>query len=760
MTRSPTTGAPQESLTEPALIESARELASSLAEDLHDLSSKKLGQPRQDRLQRRIRGSREGLVELVGRDLETPETEGGGFVSQLRALGLCPDAIAILFFLNAVALIEEGAGPKKARKEPSIMPFDPHCFPPMEAAPSGAMDKADLLALFDLPRDAFYDRPSVKKGFLMVFPGDPDLPSFAGSLELGRKGPKRGRRKDTRSWEPRFMVCVDPLVRDVFAGALPDPGTLRPALPVRASAHQPGLVLDPGDIGAIAEAIQRQIRRRKNLARWSSRPAALDPADFTLIVESASPQVGHAAVLAAAAKLGLDLDQVPTLESLDDDGEPYRPSDGPAGVRSLFRQAKLRGHFLYVRDAKGPKDELLGRNRFPLPPGFEFPGDDEVDALTLAGEFDVGLILGVTDRKLLPDALGKDVPVVRCGPPSTESVANFLQALVPTEVPGQDAVDWPRVAQANPCLETLERGVRRALSRAAEEARPLLATEGILEAIDALPPAGPSRSDKDTVPPTRLADVHVAPAVRAQLDDILAALRVRQRKDPRLAEVFARYRQSQGLVAQFHGPSGTGKTLATYALAGEADLPHRVISVAAMESCYIGASEKNLVKILEEAERDGVVLLLDEADSLLMSRDLSMRGNGRYASSVVNTFLRALETFSGILFMTTNRRVVMDRAIARRITWQVGFPAPGARERESIWRSHLPQGTYQEPVDFANLGRSWSLHGGHIKAACMRAHLRAATAERLVSREDLEMAAREQSDADFDTPRDPAGFGP
>ena len=73
--------------------------------------------------------------------------------------------------------------------------------------------------------------------------------------------------------------------------------------------------------------------------------------------------------------------------------------------------------------------------------------------------------------------------------------------------------------------------------------------------------------------------------------------------------------------------------------------------------------EKNLHKNFRLAHKWGCVLLLDEADVFLAKRNKTdLRRN-----AVTSVFLRSLEYYAGILFLTTNRVGGIDPAFKSRI---------------------------------------------------------------------------------------------
>lgn len=75
------------------------------------------------------------------------------------------------------------------------------------------------------------------------------------------------------------------------------------------------------------------------------------------------------------------------------------------------------------------------------------------------------------------------------------------------------------------------------------------------------------------------------------------------------------------------------------------------------------------------------VVLIDEADVYLEARSTeNLKRNG-----VVSMFLRALDYFRGILFLTTNRVGRFDEAFMTRIHVAIGYERLNDAARERIW---------------------------------------------------------------------------
>lgn len=195
-----------------------------------------------------------------------------------------------------------------------------------------------------------------------------------------------------------------------------------------------------------------------------------------------------------------------------------------------------------------------------------------------------------------------------------------------------------------------------------------------------------------------------------------------------------------GVRALFSGPSGTGKTLAARAVARQVGLPCFRVDLAAVVSKYIGETEQNLDQVLTRAEELDVVLLLDEGDALLGARTDVRSANDRYANLETNYLLQRLETFDGVIIVTTNVGKQIDPAFQRRMDVVVEFSPPGVTAREELWRRHLPPRHAVTDGDLADLAVRFALTGGQIRNAALRATLRSVTGEEPVGGDDVRAA--------------------
>lgn len=119
-----------------------------------------------------------------------------------------------------------------------------------------------------------------------------------------------------------------------------------------------------------------------------------------------------------------------------------------------------------------------------------------------------------------------------------------------------------------------------------------------------------------------------------------------------------------------YGPPGTGKTEWARQLAEHLGRPLIVKRSSDLLDKYVGGTEARIRAAFDEATRDGGVLLIDEADSLLRARDGSQFG---WETSMVNEMLTAMESFDGIFVASTNLVSRLDAASARRFDFKVKF---------------------------------------------------------------------------------------
>jgi hypothetical protein len=193
-----------------------------------------------------------------------------------------------------------------------------------------------------------------------------------------------------------------------------------------------------------------------------------------------------------------------------------------------------------------------------------------------------------------------------------------------------------------------------------------------------------------------------------------------------------------GVRAMFTGPSGTGKTLAASLLASVLQMDLYRLDISSVVNKYIGETEKNLHQLFSLAEELDVMLLIDEGDSLLTQRTKVQTSNDRYANLETNFLLQRIESFEGIVIVTTNSSNNIDSAFQRRMDAVVDFRSPDVAERWMIWQMHLPP-THAVPQDvLGEIAERCPLSGGQIRNAVLHASLLALNNGGLITSEYIE----------------------
>jgi SpoVK/Ycf46/Vps4 family AAA+-type ATPase len=198
----------------------------------------------------------------------------------------------------------------------------------------------------------------------------------------------------------------------------------------------------------------------------------------------------------------------------------------------------------------------------------------------------------------------------------------------------------------------------------------------------------------------------------------------------------------RGITALFHGPPGTGKTMAAGIIAADLGMELFKVDLSRLVSKYVGDTEKNLGRIFDEAEASQSVLLFDEADSLFGSRTTVKSAVDRYANLEVNYLLERMERFEGVTVLTTNFEDGIDDAFRRRLRFRIAFGLPTEQERVRMWATMLPsRAAVSGDVKCEELGKQFDLAGGHIKNAVLRAAFAAAERGGSIEHADLLLAA-------------------
>ena len=119
-----------------------------------------------------------------------------------------------------------------------------------------------------------------------------------------------------------------------------------------------------------------------------------------------------------------------------------------------------------------------------------------------------------------------------------------------------------------------------------------------------------------------------------------------------------------------YGPPGTGKTAWAAWLAEELDMPLLLKQGSDLLNRYVGGTEQNIAQAFEQAKADNALLVLDEVDTFLFSRE---GANRSWERSQVNEMLTQIERFEGLMVVSTNLIEVLDPAALRRFDLKLKF---------------------------------------------------------------------------------------
>ncbi|KAF5640605.1 TOB3 (member of AAA-ATPase family) [Fusarium sp. NRRL 52700] len=178
--------------------------------------------------------------------------------------------------------------------------------------------------------------------------------------------------------------------------------------------------------------------------------------------------------------------------------------------------------------------------------------------------------------------------------------------------------------------------------------------------------------------------------------------------------------KGRGIIMLLSGEPGTGKTLTAESVAEIMQRPLYNMSAAELGDVAQEVEQK-LDCALELSTRWGAVLLLDECDVFLECRTTSdIRRN-----KLVSIFLRLLEYFEGVMFLTTNRVSAFDPAFESRIHLTIQYPNLDHTSRLHIWKTFVNIGNDESSLSEDELDElaGVELNGRQIKNVVKTARL-------------------------------------
>ncbi|KAK1148750.1 hypothetical protein N8T08_008635 [Aspergillus melleus] len=209
----------------------------------------------------------------------------------------------------------------------------------------------------------------------------------------------------------------------------------------------------------------------------------------------------------------------------------------------------------------------------------------------------------------------------------------------------------------------------------------------------------------------------VLPSEQANLKDLILAFAKAQSKQLDNFDDVVQGK-GRGIVMQLSGPPGVGKTLTAESVAEVMQVPLYVMSAGELGSSA-DTVEQRLKNILRMIPKWGAVLLLDEADVFMEERNATdLKRN-----ELVSIFLRMLEYYEGILFLTTNRAERIDPAFESRIHVSLVYKELDQASRRHIWTQFLGRNTVAFTDKQLDSMAEIELNGRQIKNALKTANL-------------------------------------
>lgn len=196
--------------------------------------------------------------------------------------------------------------------------------------------------------------------------------------------------------------------------------------------------------------------------------------------------------------------------------------------------------------------------------------------------------------------------------------------------------------------------------------------------------------------------------------------------------------KSGGAIILLTGKAGIGKTLTAEVFAEATERP-----LYSVQASQLGTTtrdlEYTLKLVLSRASRWNAVTLIDEADVYIHER-----GNNIEQNAIVGVFLRTLEYFSSLLFMTTNRPDIVDDAIASRCIARIDYTHPTEIQQKKIWRILADQSKIElsDEVIERFVEKNNIFSGRDIKNILKLANLKSISEGKKLSVESIEYVAQ------------------
>ena len=197
------------------------------------------------------------------------------------------------------------------------------------------------------------------------------------------------------------------------------------------------------------------------------------------------------------------------------------------------------------------------------------------------------------------------------------------------------------------------------------------------------------------------------------------------------------------------GSPGTGKTLLSRAIAGEAQVPFFTISGSDFVEMFVGVGASRVRDMFDQAKKHApCIVFIDEIDAVGRHRGAGLGGGHDEREQTLNQLLVEMDGFEQnegiIIIAATNRPDVLDPALLRpgRFDRQIIVPLPDIRGREQILKVHMKKVPLGEDVDPSVIARGTpGFSGADLANLVNEAALYAArSGKKLVGMEQMDFA--------------------
>ncbi|MBE9224102.1 AAA family ATPase [Phormidium sp. LEGE 05292] len=225
-------------------------------------------------------------------------------------------------------------------------------------------------------------------------------------------------------------------------------------------------------------------------------------------------------------------------------------------------------------------------------------------------------------------------------------------------------------------------------------------------------------------PSWTLGEITLPASTLEQIEEMVAYIRYREKL---LNEwCFARFlKNSGGLIVNFYGLPGTGKSITTEALANLLQMSIIKVNYGELQSELMGGTSSNLNSLFQEAEETNSMLIFDEADALVSPRISRLSQAADHdINAVKSTLLTLLDRTRNVVVFTTNFFGQYDPSVLRRILFNIEFLPPDNSMRKKLWEFHLST-NIPKSISYERLAEiSDGLCGGDIRNLTLKLGLK------------------------------------